>query len=386
MNRPPRFLLALACLGIAIAIAAPAADGCVICTTKGNPLHREFALAPIVAFGYVSKSQLGADGVRGTSELQLEAVLKDSGGALKGKNSVTVYRYVPPNPKIKYLVLADVVGGQVDLYRTFTFSSDRVVAYLKGAPTPPAPGGDARKWLLYHFDFLNDAEPEIAADAFNVWANATNQEVSAAAAGLPPEKLRNWLLDPKTPPERLGLYAFLLGACGKETEADLLRRLIQHPDERVAPCMDGLLGGYISLRPAEGWKLAKELLADPHRPFTQKHATLRILRFFHSVDAAKNLEHIADCLAILARDPNHLDQAADQLRQWKLWGSTDELLQAFGTEKAKAPISKRALVRYAISCPQPAAKRFIEELKKKEPKLVADVEEELPLFDEPIKP
>src|SRR5262249_5437395 len=145
--------------------------------------------------------------------------------------------------------------------------------YLRGAPPQPQPGqtAAAQKWLAYHFQFFDDPEPRIAHDAFNVWATATNAEVSAVAPTLSAERLRKWLLDPKTPPERLSLFAHLLGACGTPDDAELLRKLILHPDERMAACIDGLLGGYIQLKPAEGWKLAQEILASSDRPFTQKH-------------------------------------------------------------------------------------------------------------------
>src|SRR5262245_32924093 len=175
-----RLAFLLAALGVGLAACA-SGQACDVCPKGRTPLSAEFAAAPVVAFGHVSKSQLANDSIRGTSEFVIDAVLKDSPGALAGKSAVTINRFVQPSPKTKYLVLADVVGGQFDPYRSFTFESDRVLKYLKEAPPAGTASEAAAKRLRYHFAFLNDAEPEIAADAFNVWATATNKEVSEAA-------------------------------------------------------------------------------------------------------------------------------------------------------------------------------------------------------------
>lgn len=366
---------------LALLLSAGPLLACDLCPQKGTPLYRELPNAPIVVFGHVARAQLLPDNIRGTSELHVEALLKDTTGKLKGKSGVTMYRYLPPNPNIKFLVLAELIGGQFDPYRSFQFSSDRVLGYLKNAPKET----DPQALLRYAFDFLNDGEPEIAGDAFAIWANSTNQDVQAVASKLAPEKLRSLLMDGKTPAARLGLFAYLLGACGKETDAELLRKLIAQPDERFAPAMDGLLGGYIQLRPAEGWKLAKEILASPERPFTQKHATLRMLRFYHSAARPEHLKEIIECLGILVQNPGMLDLAIDQLRQWKLWNHTPAILKAFESDAAQSIMTRRSIVRYALTCPDPAAKDFIGKLKKSDPKLVDEVEADLPLFDEPIK-
>ena len=46
-----------------------------------------------------------------------------------------------------------------------------------------------------------------------------------------------------------------------------------------------------------------------------------------------------------------------------------------------APIVKRCIVRYALSCPNDYAKRFVAAVKQTDPKLVASVEEMLKLFE-----
>ncbi len=111
MSRACRLLAVLAVLA-SLACLAPPSAACIICYgTKSNPMHVEFALAPIVVFGHISKSAPSPDGVRGKSEFALEATLKDAQGAIKGKSAVTIHKLIAANSKIKFLVLADIIGG-----------------------------------------------------------------------------------------------------------------------------------------------------------------------------------------------------------------------------------------------------------------------------------
>jgi hypothetical protein len=378
IHRPTGTLLVLLSL-------AASAHPCDLCPNQGQPLSYELAQARAVVFGPVINARLGLDGISGTSQLQVEAVLK-SDPLIKDQKVITLPRYVPPDPKLKFLVTLDVVRGQLDPYRGIPFASNRVVKYLQDAPAkqPMGKPEDSAERLRYYFKHLNDPETEIAADAFKEWATASNREVGLVASKLQPEELRSWLLDPKTPSHRLSLYGFLLGACGNDRDADLLRRFILNPDERMGPALDGLLAGYIKLNEREGWKLTKQILGDEKRPFTQRHSILRMLRFYHGFQPEQTRQHLVDCSATMLGQADLLDLAIDHLRQWQLWDLTPRVLALFGTKEASAPISKRAIVRYALVCPQPEAKRFIEQLKAKDPELVQDVLEAMQ-FDKPPK-
>ena len=138
------------------------------------------------------------------------------------------------NPKNapKYLVFADVFQDKLDVYYGAPFKSAAVVDYLKGALATEAK--DASKRLLYFFRFLDHADADISNDAYLEFAKATDQEIGHVAAQLSADKLRAWLKDPVTPANRLGLYAFLLGACGNAADARFLRSLVDHPTEQTA--------------------------------------------------------------------------------------------------------------------------------------------------------
>jgi hypothetical protein len=366
--------------GAAFLLTGGVVAACDLCSPQGPPFSFEIAQAKAVVFGVVTSARLAADGRGGTSELRIDAVLKGQ-DQLKGRQTLTLPRYVPPDQKVHFLLFLDVVKGQFDPYRGLPFPSNRVVKYLAEAPAVDAQAkAEVRaERLLYYFQFLNDPEPEIAADAFKEWASATNQEVGLVAGRLSADKLRAWLLDRKTQPARLSLYAYLLGACGNDRDAELLRRMVQNPDERSGTAIDGLLAGYIRLRPAEGWHLAEAVAGDAKRPFTQRHAVLRMLRFAYGYQPNETRDHLLRCVGLMLRQDDLLDLAVDHLRQWKLWNLTGEVLRLYGQPAADAPITKRAIVRYALSCPLPEARKFVAELRQREPELVADVQESLQL-------
>jgi hypothetical protein len=350
---------------------------CVLCPVKREPLQQEIGRSRVVFFGPIIGAKLHANGVDGESELRIEAILKDD-PAMKDKKVFRVGRYVPPNPQLRYLAFVDQFGTDLDIIRSIPFSTDRVVAYLRGLPIV-GPDGDRTARLRYAFDYLSDPEAEIAADAFNEWAASSNRDVAKVAVTLPPEKIRSLLASPKTPVHALSLYGYLLGACGNAGDAAVLKRWILAPDERMANALDGLLAGLIALEPDEGWRLARAIIADKERSFVQRHSVLRMLRFLHDsyADQPAQRKLVFATMGWMARQDDLLDLAADQLGTWKCWDFTNELLAAYGTPAAAAPITKRALLRYALRCPLPVAKKFVQERRATDGAMIQELEEEL---------
>ena len=85
------------------------------------------------------------------------------------------------------------------------------------------------------------------------------------ARDLPADRLAGWLRDAKTPSYRVGLYASMLGHCGKEEHARLLRSLLDSSSQKAVMGLDGVLAGYTLLKPAEGAAYVRGLLKDPAR-------------------------------------------------------------------------------------------------------------------------
>jgi hypothetical protein len=370
-----RFLLP----ALALSLLLAPATACDLCPGQGPPLSQEFVQAKAVVFGPIVKANLGLDGISGSSELKIEAVLKEA-DFIKGKTTITLPRFTPPDAKIKYLIFLSTIQGQLDAYRVLSFQSDSsIVKYIQEAPPLVAGQTPAQRAdrLLYFFRFMQHPEPSVNEDAFKEWANASNLEVGLASKKLGEadlKNLRSWLMDEKTSADRLALYAFLLGACGKGEDAALLRRLILKPEPRVQRAVDGLLSGYIMLDHEAGWELTRQIIKDDRRNFIERHGVFRLLRFYYGFKPAETKDLVLECLGLLVETDWFMDIAIDQLRLWKMWKHTKTVLAKYGTPKADAPISKRAIVRYALQCDLPEAKTFVAEVRKAEPNLVREVE------------
>jgi hypothetical protein len=295
MNRVITVGLAVVALSLTISPALP----CSICGSIGDQktFRQDAGDSKLILFGTLDKSTPNAGGTGKTLEIP---------------------RYIPVDKNKehpRYLLFVDVFKGKLDFFRGVPVQSADAVDYIQGLvkidPT------DRSKLLLHCFKFLEHPDKEIAYDAYLELAKATDQEIGQIAGKLSPDKLRGWLKDPKIPQERLGLYAFLLGGCGKDVDATFLRTLLDKPTEHTTPAYDGILDGYIQLRPKEGWELARTLLRNEKQPFQIRFAVVRTLRFFHNWKPEENEANILACLRLVLAQGDLADLAIADLIRWK---------------------------------------------------------------------
>jgi len=377
-------------LGVAAALVAAAAlpcltNACSLCDSSlraRNTLREELEQAKVVLYGTIANPQFnrkpGAPPGSGTTEFHvLRAILDDP--ARGGRGTVEVAKYLPvPDPANppKFVLFCSVKNGQLDPYHGRFVQSDALLSYLAGILA--VRGKDRTEQLQFFFQYLDHQDPMVSEDAFLEFARLSDVEVGKIAQHLPAPRLRALLQDPKTPPERLGLVAFLLGASGNDKDAAaLLRNMLGQPTERTTSALDGLLSGYIHLQPREGWDLAAKMLADAKRPTNQRLAVVRTLRFYHAWKPAECQKEILHCLAVMIGDGEIADFAIDDLRQWKTWDLTQQVLAQYGKPSHDSPLARRGIIRYALCCPQPAARQFVAALRQRDPDLVRELEESL---------
>lgn len=380
-----RTAIALALIALSV---APPARACLLCSGGGNgqTLRQQAVTAKLILYGTLANPRLaaappggGAGG--GTTDLVIEGVLK-SDPFLGGRKVVTINRYVPVDPKAppKFLLFCDVANGQLDAYAGVPVRSPALVEYLKGSLALDPK--DRVKSLQQTFGYLDSSDVEVATDAYLEFARASDTEVDQVAPKLAVDKLRKLVIDPQTPPERLGLYAFLLGAAGGDREAELLDGLLQHPTERTRPGYSGILAGFVRLRPAAGWDRVLTILGDPQRPFSERFAALNTLRFCQRARPEQSGSEVRRGLTALLPQGDIADIAIEDLRRAHDWELTAGVLAQWGKKSHDTPMMKRAIIRYALSCPKPAAAAFVAERRRSNPELVQDVVEALE-FEKP---
>jgi len=373
-----KFVLPIAAV---LATIAPAA-ACSFC--GGSPasqstLRERFAQAQAVVLGTLKNPKFSDDRGGGTTEFHFGKVLKTDPVVAK-LTAVLLPRYLPavgPTPP-PHLVFFDAVDGKPDAFFA-AVAPEQLLKYVSGFMALDSK--QPTKRLAYYFAHLDSPEPAIAEDAFLEFAKTPDADIVAAKAVLSPVKLRQLLLDPKTPPFRLGVFAMMLGLCGDATHADTFAKLLTPPlSEAVAGNLGGLLAGYSLLDPKAGWTAIRATLTDGKRNFAHRLSALQAVQFFQVTRAKDYRPIIVDTLKAVLPDPDLADLAIDDLRRWGWWDLSAEVLALYAKPTHAAPVYRKGIVRYALSCPDPIAKRFVEAVRKTEPKLVADVEDGLKLM------
>jgi len=357
-------------------VAAPA-DACPFCSGQGQTLTDEIAQASMVVYGQLANANEGAE----TTDLKIESVVK-SHPYLDGKKVVQLSRYVPPaeNDQYRYLVFCDFFKDKLDPYRGLAVKKGSdMPAYLKGALELKDAKMDRK--LKFFFKYLDNDDAEISNDAYKFFANTDYRDYRETFKSLPREKVVKWLESDKTPSFRYGLYASMLGHCGKPEDAKVLRGMLEHPEKKATSGVDGILAGYVMLQPKEGWEYVRGILKDPSKEFLMRYAALRTVRFLweYRPDLVDK-KRLAAGVAQLLDQSDIADLAVEDLRKWGVWNLADRVLELQKSEAYKTPIVRRAVLRFALSCPaNKAAAAYVEEQRQKDPTAVRDAEELLKL-------
>lgn len=380
---PLRKLLvgALAVLFGALAITYPVAkkaDACPFCSNMGKTLAENVDEAQVVVFGKLSDSKLNESAKPGepdgTTNLEVLTVIKPN-AVLGDQKKVVLPRYIPAAQKepIEYVIFAEVVDGKIDPYRGMPVDSKEFVEYLAGAvqkvKAPPA------EKLGFFFQYLDNEDQNISSDAYKEFANAPYSDVVAAAKSYSPDKLISWIQNKNTPSYQIGLFGCLLGTSGRKTDAHVLREIVSDPEVRPLTGVDGLMGGYCILDPEHGPDYVLTMLADPKNDFNLRYAALRTVRFLLTEMPEIDKKYIFDRMSVAITVPDISDLVIDEFRKNKVWEPSDKILALYGKPEFDLQVIRRAVIRYALKCPTPAAEQFVANLRKSDPQLVADVEE-----------
>jgi hypothetical protein len=372
---------------LAVAVFVAPAPACPFCSMSGQTLTGQVNQATLVLYGsLVNARDTSKDGdmSEGTTDLVIDSVIKKH-PIVNGKKVVTIPRYVPPptEGKWKYVVFCDVFKDKIDYYAGMAVKAESDLdGYLKGAMALKDEKID--KKLRFFFNYLDNADPEISNDAYKEFGNADYKDYAGMAADLPADKIAGWLKDKNTPAFRYGLYASMLGHCGKKDPdkyAKVLREILDDPDRRGGSGLDGVLAGYILLTPKDGWKYSQDLLKDARKEFMLRYAVLRAVRFLHDSrpDVVDRKALIAG-IAVLLEQSDIADLAVEDLRKWECWDMADKILALRGTKAYETPIVRRSVLRFALSCKSSkACQDHVAAERAKDPEKVAEAEELLEL-------
>ncbi|MEX0715928.1 MAG: hypothetical protein WD066_05045 [Planctomycetaceae bacterium] len=264
--------------------------------------------------------------------------------------------------------------------------------YIAGLP---AADGPVENRVAYFVRFLEFDDPLVSADAFMEIERFSPDDLAKSADKLPRAKLREWVAekDPRTD-SRLELYGIMLGLCGDASDAELLRKRIvegrpnaENPD--VRPAINGVKTGYLLLAGERGLaNLEREDLVDREAIFSETFSTYRAVRFMAEHGRGKiGKERLCESVRLLLDRSDIVDFAISDLAWWKDWSVRERIFALYDKQNFDIPPIQRAIIRYFLLCERdvPAdaktdpphvadAKRRLAELRRRDPKLVSDVE------------
>ena len=369
--------LGLSVFGLAVLFLPPSpAPACSLCGPYAgkSAFVPQYWLAHAVVCGTLANPKLDGNTGAGTTELRIDKRVKDD-PRLKGINVFILPRYLTvlsPKEPPRFIALLDdklqCIGGRADY-------SPALLDFLAASE---AVKGKPRNEKLAHFaKYLDSADASVAEEAFMQFAQASDREVLDAAKSLKPDVFRKLVQDQKLVPERLALFAFLLGATGTPADADLLAPYLRKPDDRACKALDGILAGYILIKPKEGWAWAHSVVGDPKQSFFVRWGTVKAVRFLQRARPEQYHKEFLHTAGLMIQTGELADVAISDLERAQIWDHTKLILAQYGKKSHTAPIVRNALVRYAIVCPLPEARDFVNQLRQREPKLVRELEQDI---------
>ena len=134
------------------------------------------------------------------------------------------------------------------------------------------------------------------------------------------------------------------------------------------------------LEPKEGWTYLTKLLKDNNQEFLLRYAGLRTLRFFW--DQRPDLiskKDLVNGMALVLTQSDMADFAVEDLRKWRQWQLTDQILDLYGKKSHDIAVIRRAILRFAMQSPEESAKTFVQAQRRRDADWVKDTEELLKL-------
>ena len=360
-------------------------QACPLCGAAQMTLSEQLSTSDAAALVVWSKGEMGDKEKIGSTTYRIKQVVKGKG--LKPDTEVVLDRFRAGKAGDLFFLLGTAVDDAKLEWGSPLEVTETSYNYMAQAPAPETPTAQR---LKYFVKFLEYSDQMIANDAFGEIANAPYQDVVALKPSMPREKLREWITNPQTPATRLGLYGMMLGICGDEHDAEILEKKILEPSKEFRLGIEGLMGGYLVLKGEYALaKLEEHKLKNRDVPFSEVFAVMQALRFLWTYGEQRvPAERLKQSMRILLERPEMADLVIADLARWKDWSMQTKLREMYGQEAYNVPSIKRAIVRYYLAGQKDIApgggaappehvekaKKYLDELRKLDPKTVSEAE------------
>jgi hypothetical protein len=342
-----RFRLSIAIALLAAAGLMRSAAGCPFCEAPSLTLTEQLNQADVsLLVQWVKAEPPDKDkGFAGATTYEVVEVVQNAGDAFHPGSRIKLDRERDAKSGDLFVLLG-TKGNGVEWASPLAVS-EASYQYIKQAPSQETPNVER---LKYFVKFLEYPDPMVASDAYGEFANAPYKEIVPIKDAFPREDLRKWLTDPETPKTRLGLYGLMIGLCGTDEDAALLREIIEQPTQEYRLGIDGIMAGYLLLTGEEGLPLIEETkLRNTDAVFSETYAGMQALRFLWTYSPETiAADRLRAAMRILLDRPDLADIVITDLARWEDWSVTDRLMELYDQEGYSSNPVKRSIIRFFL--------------------------------------
>lgn len=357
-----------------------AAWACPFCGPPQSRLSERLAKNEVTVLAEWLESTPGKNGVGGKTEFRVIERIRGPEGKLtflKG-DQITLPRELNGKPGQRCLLF-----GRKEEEVTWESPvpvSDEAERYVRESPASDEP---LEKRLDYYLQHLESSDPLIAMDALAEFAVVPYSDVAALASKLPPEKLRVWLADEQTVPQRLGLYGMMLGLCGTAKDAELLRSKIENPHPDYPFGLDGITFGYLLLTKSEGLDVLDKIKLRPKTTSAEELASIMAALRVMWTEGGDRIpqERMRQSMRLFLNRPETAGPASTDLARWEDWSIQDRLMSLYGAKDFDDSHTRKAIAGYFVAASRTKsaevklqAEKNLDKLRKRDPKMVKEVE------------
>ena len=398
------FALLTSALGQTLAIACP------FCSAVSLTLSQEIAGSDVAVIARLVKlpAEPSLDDLddpdSGMAQFEVLETLRGDNPPARGEMVKVVY--FGGNEQKKRFLLKGLVGERID-WNTPIALTERGVEYIKACGSLPEKGADRVQFFM---GYLEDEDPLLAQDAYDEFARAPYEVVTALADRMDRPKLIRWIEDAQVGPTRRRLYLTMLGVCGQEEDIKILESLLQYDYKQIKPglmvmfatlgqtgpaygafvlsemvkadvrrkqqCLDALIAAYLQLKGPSGLPLIEErFLANPAAEYAQVYAAVMALRFHGDDTDALPRDRLLESVRLLLDNTDIADQVILDLARWEDWSVMERLVSMFKNADKDAWVRQPVISYLIAATDQPPeiskpAEAALEELEKLDPKAV----------------
>lgn len=367
-------LLALATASLATSITA----ACPFCSVESRTLTEEIdsstasVLAQLVSeaapVGDNAESELANDDPdSGKATFKIVEVIRGDDRVKAGDEIKVVYFGEDEKDRTFFISGVGVENDALEWLTPLPLG-ETAIEYIRKLPTIAAKGGER---LQFFQEYLENADPLLAQDAYDEFARAPYHDVKELKDHMYHDRLVEWIQSPDVNPSRRRLYLTMLGVCGSDADLPMLEEMIESDYTAKKPVLDAMvasgkaLGGpleldmwtemvdleerqkklgldatvacYLTLHGPAGLDLIDErFLKNPKVEYTHAYMTIMALRFHGEEGDVLPMDRLLASMRLLLDNPDFADQVIPDLARWEDWSVLDRLVEMYkkGDEKS----------------------------------------------------